>query len=343
MKHEQLTEQVTAHMHISDGLLNTEVCLATGVISAGFIGYSIRQLNHSISTRTVPLTGMVAAIIFAAQMVNFPLIGVPVSGHLLGGVLAAVILGPYAGCLALTAVLLVQCFLFSDGGILSLGANTLHMGVIGSIGGYAIYSSIRHLMGYSRTSILVGTVVASWLTVMAAAALFCLEFFLSYRDAQYDFSKLFTLMVTFHSLIGIGEAIISGLAVSYILNHRPDLFEIKEDPLPAGKLMTRLSVSGLVVALSIAAFLSPLASGNPDGLEAAAEMTGINSFEQEPKVFFLSDYEVPIPSMFAGELKNWEWISVSLAGILGTVVVFFLAFLFSYFARKNQGELVERA
>ncbi len=328
-------------MHIADGLLSSEVCIATGVISAGVVGYGIRKLNQSIATKTVPLTGMVAAIIFAGQMINFPLIGAPVSGHLLGGVLAAVILGPWAGCLALTAVLLVQCFLFSDGGFLSLGANILHMGVVGSIGGYAIYSTIRHFLGNTPKSIVIGSVIASWLTVMASAALFCIEFSFSFQNTEYDFSRLFTLMITFHSLIGIGESIITGLLVSYILKQRPDLFELDQTTVSSSQIFTRLSISGLVFALSIAAFLSPLASGNPDGLEAAAEITGINHLEQTKEAFVFAEYSIPLPDFLSGKLENWEWISISLAGILGTVSVFCISIFLGSLTGKQNEECAE--
>lgn len=312
-------------MHIADGLLSSEVCLATGVLSIGAVGYGIRHLNQSITTKTVPLTGMVAAIIFASQMVNFPLIGAPVSGHLLGGVLAAVILGPWAGCLAITAVLLVQCFLFSDGGFLSLGANILHMGVIGSMGGYAIYATVRNYFGNTNRGIVIGAIVASWLTVMASAALFCLEFAISYRNAGYDLSKLFTLMITWHSLIGIGEAIITGLAVSYILKHKPELIKAESESIPRYRAFGRVSFAGIVLALGIAAFMAPLASGHPDGLEASAEATGIQHLEKEAKSLGFSDYSVPLPKLFSENLEKWEWVSVSLAGILGTVCVFFVS------------------
>ena len=130
-------------MHIRDGILSPEVCLATGLISLVAVGFSLRKLRVDMEDRAVPLTGMLAAVVFAGQMVNFPLIGLPVSGHLLGGVLAAVMLGPWAGCLAITLVLVVQAVLFNDGGLMSLGANILNMGVVGAWGGYSIYSLLR--------------------------------------------------------------------------------------------------------------------------------------------------------------------------------------------------------
>src|SRR6185437_14565486 len=116
-------------MHLSDGILTPAACAVTYVAAAGAVGYSFKKLNQSLSDRTIPFTGMTAALVFAGQMVNFPLPGIPVSGHLLGGVLAAALLGPWGGCIAMTLVLFVQAALFADGGWMSLGANVLNMGV----------------------------------------------------------------------------------------------------------------------------------------------------------------------------------------------------------------------
>ncbi len=156
-------------MHIRDGILSPEVCLATGVLAIGAVGYSLRQMRRDITGKTVPYTGMTAALIFAAQMVNFPLFFGPVSGHLIGGVLAAALLGPWAGCVALTLVLVVQAMLFADGGLMSLGANVLNMAVIGSWGGWAIYAGLRKLLGSSSAATVASAVCAAYLSVLAAA------------------------------------------------------------------------------------------------------------------------------------------------------------------------------
>ena len=163
-------------MHIPDGVLEPAVCAASALISLGAVGYSLHRLRDSLAEKIVPMTGMISALVFAGQMVNFP-IGLPVSGHLIGGVLAATVVGPWAGCLALTLVLIVQCVLFADGGITALGANVLHMAVIGPLGGYAVYSAVRRLLGNGDRGTVAGAVVASWLSVMAAAALVVPESF----------------------------------------------------------------------------------------------------------------------------------------------------------------------
>lgn len=306
-------------MHIQDGYLSTGVCLATGAISLGAVGYSLHRMKDSLGERTVPLTGMMGSLVFAGQMVNFP-IGLPVSGHLMGGVLAAAILGPWAGCVAVTLVLIAQWALFSDGGLLALGANVLHMAVLGSLGGYAVMTTVRKLLGGGFRGTVAGAVVAAWLSVLAASAMFCLEFRLSYSASDFDFANIFTLMVTLHALIGVGEAIITGFVVSLIYQQRPDLIDAARPvrqsvPVTLGRVVT----AGLVSALAIAAFAAPFASGLPDGLDSVAERFRIAASEETVSGLF-ADYDA-IP------MAGWQGLSVSLAGIGGSLVVFAAAVL----------------
>jgi cobalt/nickel transport system permease protein len=310
-------------MHIADGLLSPAVCMATGLLAAGAVGVSLRQLNQSLATRTVPLTGMMAALIFAGQMVNFPLLGANVSGHLLGGVLAAVILGPWAGCLALTVVLTVQCFVFADGGLTSLGANILNMGVVGSLGGYAVYATIRRRIAGSR-GVIVASVIAAWVSVLAAAALFCLEFALSHPAGSFDLTTVCLLMTAYHSVIGVGEALITGLVLGVVLAQRPDLIH---SPAPGAGVISNLGRAAwacVIVSLAVAIFLAPFASEHADGLEAVAELTGLQQFEVTPRVLVLSDYALAVPGTDASS-GFWQRVSVSLAGVVGTLIVLAIA------------------
>lgn len=316
-------------MHIQDGVLSPVVCAATGAISLGAVGYSVHRLKQSVGDRTIPLTGMMAALVFAGQMVNFP-IGAPVSGHLLGGVLAATVVGPWAGCVAMTLVLFVQWALFSDGGLFALGANVLHMAVIGAWGGHAVRRLVQRFVGDNHKGIVIGSVVAAWASVMAAAALFCLEVRLSWPPSEIDFSKVFTLMVSFHSLIGLGEALITGAAISFVLSQRPELVadaasvhESGASGAGHGVAITRTLAAGFVIALAIAAFLSPFASSFDDGLEAVLVQLGMENFNLTGSVPGLfEDYEkIPVP------VAAWESVAVSFAGIGGTLAVFVLAWL----------------
>ena len=306
-------------MHIPDAVLNPEVCLVTGAVSVGAVGYSVHRMRDVLADRTIPLTGMMSALIFSGQMVNFP-IGLPVSGHLLGGVLAATILGPWAACVAMTLVLVVQWTLFADGGTLALGPNVLHMAVIGSMGGYAVYATLRRLLGGGVGATVAGAVIASWLSVMAAACLFCIEFWYSWRHSeQYQFGNIFTLMVSFHSLIGIGECVITGCVLSFVLKQRPDLvYSPNTEGSRPIQGLGRTVLAGLVVALAVSAFLAPFASAFPDGLEAVAERTGFDQLGETTPIL-LEDYEVPL---FA---ERWQGVSVAVAGIGGTLIVFGVA------------------
>ncbi len=327
-------------MHIPDGFLAPEVCLACGVASIAAVGWSVARLRDQIAERTVALTGMTAAFIFAGQMVNFRVpiafLGVPaVSGHLMGGVLAAVLLGPWAGCVAVTIVLAMQALLFSDGGLLALGVNVLNMAVIGTWGGYGVFTIVRRMIGDRSVGTVVGAVVASWLTVMAAAMLFCVELGFSVDRSVFDLGRVFSMMVSVHSLIGIGEALITGGIVSFVLTQRPDLLEREELSTGRRSNLTQIAMAGLVVAMTVAAFLAPFASSAPDGLEAVAESRGFLDQADDGPAFVLSDYAIPSPLAGWNRSPWWQRISVSLAGMLGTMTVAVAAFLFAKSVRSR--------
>jgi len=205
-------------MHIPDGFLAANTWLPAWIISAGGIGYCVKKAQAALKERLIPLMGVVAAFIFAAQMLNFPVVG-GTSGHLLGGVLAAVLLGPFAGALVIAIVLIIQCLIFQDGGITALGANIFNMAFIGAGGGYFVYNAIREKINGDR-GIMIGTVLAAWLSVVAASAFCALELALS---GTSPLQIALPAMVTVHMLIGIGEALISGLVISFILKTRADL------------------------------------------------------------------------------------------------------------------------
>lgn len=319
-------------MHIADGILSNEVCLGAGVLAAGAIGLSLRKLNNSVSLRTVPLTGMMAAVIFAAQMVKFPLLLAPAYGHLLGGVLAAIVVGPWAGCVAMALVLFLQMALFADGGWLAYGANALNMGIVGSLGGHAIYSLISRRFAGPRGTI-AGAVIAAWLSVVAGSALFCVEFALSHRGAEFDIPKLFAVMTTFHSLVGVGEALITGGVVSYLLAVRPDLIDAPHRLPGTAAGLGRVVWTGAVAALALAAFLAPFASEGADGLEQTAEELKFSSLEKA-RPAPVSEYEVPIPGVDIST-GAWHKVSVALAGVFGTSAVLGIAFAFGRIARSK--------
>jgi cobalt/nickel transport system permease protein len=320
-------------MHVPDGLLSTEVCLGAGAISLCAYGYSLHRLKDSLAERTVPMTGMMAALIFAGQMINFPiaLFGIPsVSGHLMGGVLAAAVLGPWAGCIAVTLVLVVQCLLFADGGLLALGVNVLNMAVIGSLGGYAVFAFVRRLLGGGARGTLAGGVIAAWLSVIAASALFCLEFSLSHNGGEmFQVRRLFALMVSVHSAIGVGEALITGSVIGFVLAQRPDLL-YTADTIDSGRAVPRAGravVVGVMCALAVAAFVAPFASGFDDGLVTISKQMDFNKLEQSRALLF-ADYDQVLP--------GWQKLSVSLSGIIGALAVLMIAFLLDRSLRLRQ-------
>ena len=205
-------------MHIPDGFLTVKVWVSAWLVSIFGIGYCLKKTSRDLKDKMIPLMGVMSAFILAAQMLNFPIFG-GTSGHLLGGVLAAVLLGPYAAALVLTSVLIVQCLLFQDGGLTALGANILNMAIVGSMGGYSIYAMVRKASGNSR-GIVLGSVVASWLAVVAAASLCAWELAVS---GISGLKMILLPMAGIYMFIAAVEAIITGMVIEFILKVRPDL------------------------------------------------------------------------------------------------------------------------
>lgn len=207
-------------LHIPDGFLSLPVSLITWVVAIGLIAVCLNRVQAEYKERTVPLMGVCAAFIFAAQMINFPIPG-GTSGHLLGGTLAGILLGPWAGSLVMAVVFIVQAALFQDGGLTVLGANIVNMGLIGTFGGYYLYWAIRKAMGRDKPSaILTGAAIAAWTSVFVASLATAVQLGLS---GTVPLGVALAAMSAWHWMIGIGEAIITVLAVSYVLRTRPDM------------------------------------------------------------------------------------------------------------------------
>jgi cobalt/nickel transport system permease protein len=307
-------------MHIPDGVLDPSVAVVTGLVGAGGLLFGLRQLERRLGERTPVLMGMMSAFVFAAQMVNFP-VGPGVSGHLLGGVLASVLLGPWAGAVVIAAVLLVQCFLFGDGGMTALGANFVNMGLIGAGAGYAIYAPLRRWIGGSK-GVLIAAMVAAWFSVLLASGAFAVELAASGRRA--DFFRVLCWMVLVHAAIAVGEAVITGLVVRFLLVRRPDLFESPDATVAeesAADLWVQTIVGGIAVALAVAVFLAPFASKEPDGLDFVGEKLGFLSESSPPALIPapFPDYELWLPG-----LKHVK-LATAAAGSVGTLVVFGVA------------------
>lgn len=219
-EHQPGIDQLYLAMHIPDGFLSLPVSLVTWVISIALIALALRQVKTDYQDRAVPLMGVCAAFIFAAQMINFPIPG-GTSGHLLGGTLAGILLGPWAGTLVMTVVFIVQAVLFQDGGLTVLGANIFNMGLIGTFGGYYLYKALRSVLGFnSWRGMAIATVITAWVSVVAGSLLCALQLALS---GTVPLTVAITAMLVWHVLIGIGEALVTLVAVSYVWRTRPDL------------------------------------------------------------------------------------------------------------------------
>ena len=306
-------------MHIPDGFLDMKTAVATGAIAAAGLGVALASVRRSVPPRRVPLIGLAAAFVFAAQMLNFPVAG-GISGHLIGAVLAAVLLGPSAAIVVMSAVLILQCFMFADGGLTALGANMFNMALVAPGVGYAIYTAVLRIFGDGLRSRLLATAFAAWCSTVAAAIACAGQLALSGTVA---WTASFPTMTGIHMLIGVGEALITTLVVAAVARVRPELLleRARADLHPR---YGELAAYGLLVCLGLAAFVAPFACGWPDGLEKVASMLGFGHKAQTPVLSSpLADYAIPgIRSVV---------LSTVIAGCLGTVIAFVLAYLLARF------------
>lgn len=208
-------------MHVPDGFFDAPTSMATGVVAAAAVATSLRKARNELDERTAPMAGLVAAFIFATQMLNFP-VGAGTSGHLLGGALAAVLVGPWTAVLCMSTVLLVQALLFADGGVTALGTNIVLMGVVTVAVGWAVFKLVTAVLPKSNGAVITGTFFAALISVPSAALAFVVLFEIG-GTADVSLSALMSAMVGWHLLIGLGEAIISALTVGSVLAVRPDL------------------------------------------------------------------------------------------------------------------------
>jgi len=208
-------------MHIPDGFIDIPTSAVVGVAAAGAVAISVRGARKELDERTAPLAGLVAAFVFAVQMLNFP-VAAGTSGHLLGAALAAILVGPYTGVLCLTVVLIVQGIFFADGGLTAIGLNVFNIAVVGTVAAWFIFKGARAILPKSRFGVLVATALAAFFSVPIAALAFVVEYAVG-GTTDVAISTVLVAMVGTHTLIGIGEAIITTLTVGAVLASRPDL------------------------------------------------------------------------------------------------------------------------
>jgi len=292
-------------MHIPDGFLSLAVSLVFWLIAAVLVGLALRRAGRELGERQVPIMGVLAACIFAGQMLNFSVAG-GTSGHLLGAALAAILLGPWAATIVLTAVVSLQALLFQDGGLLVMGANIFNMAVVGVWVAYAVYQTVRRLAGPQTWGIFLGGAVAAWLSIVIASLSCALQLALSGTSPA---NVVVPAMGGIHMLIGLGEALITLGTLAFLYAARRDL-------LAAGAVRPTSNravwLGGVALALLLA-ILSPLASTHPDGLEWVAEQQGFLGQAQGPFFELIPDYVFPgIPN---------EALATIVAGIVGALLV----------------------
>ncbi len=292
-------------MHIPDGFLTVPVALAGWAIMIVMVGLALQQTRDRLGERQIPLMGILAAFVFAAQMINFPVAG-GTSGHLIGGTLIAILLGPWAAVLVMTSVVSIQALLFQDGGLLALGFNVFNMGILAPFVGYAVYTWVRRVLGNSQRGDLIGAAGGAWLSVETAAAAASLQLAVS---GTSPLDVAFPAMVGVHALIGIGEALITVGALVFIQQSRPDLVNGTARTMAKGSSWIAV---GLLIALAIT-FASPLASSHPDGLERVAEDKAFLDEAKDAPYTILPDYTVP-------GIDN-EAVTTIFAGLIGVLIV----------------------
>jgi cobalt/nickel transport system permease protein len=292
-------------LHIPDGFLSVAIAVICWALTAVGVGVSLWRSGKTLGARQVPLMGVLAAFIFAAQMLNFTVAG-GTSGHLIGGALAAILLGPWAAILTMTTVVGIQALVFQDGGLLVMGANILNMGIIAVLVAYGVYRGVMVLTGGRRWGLFLGGFAAAWLSAVISAVATVVELAFS---GTSPLSMALPAMVGVHVLIGIGEGLITVGALAFVAAARRDLLRLSDKPVRG----LGWAVVGLVIALAVTLF-APLASEHPDGLERVAEDLGFIDLALDAPYEIIPDYALP-------GVPEGSPMATILAGIVGVLIV----------------------
>lgn len=294
-----------ARLHIPDGFLHIAVALFCWVGALMMLYFAAQKAQQKFDEKLVPLAGIMAAFIFAAQMLNFPVAG-GTSGHFIGAALATIVLGPWLGILVMAAVIILQALLFQDGGLLAMGANILVMGVVPAFVGYGLS---RSFLNRPKGQRLLAIGISSWVSLLAAAFITALLLWLSGTAAL---GVVVPAMLGVHALIGLGEALITVAAYAFIVQTRPEL--VKKGQTSGGRNWV---IGGVVIVLFLV-LLAPFASSSPDGLVWVAGEQGFLAAAQNTPYQILPGYTVP----FLGDGAA----STIIAGLIGALIVFAIAF-----------------
>jgi cobalt/nickel transport system permease protein len=317
-------------VHVPDGFLDAPTSLATAAVAATAVGVALRKARDELDERTAPLAGLTAAFVFAVQMLNFP-VGVGTSGHLMGGALAAALVGPWTAVLCVSVVLMVQALLFADGGLTALGTNVTLIAVVTAAVGWFVIKAMLAVLPRRPSSVVPACAVGALVSVPAGALVFVVLFAIG-GNANLSLGTLTATMVGWHVLIGVGEAVITALTVSAVVAVRPDLvyaahglrpgLKLKDadgilvdapggrEAVEATRSSRRMVIGGGLAALVLAGVVSFYASASPDGLEYVA---GENGFLETARDHMFGDFALA----GYGEVGG---IPVGVAGLLGVVL-----------------------
>ena len=346
-------------MHMADALISPIVGGTMWAATVAVAAYSIRKVENDMDEKKIPLMGVMGAFVFAAQMINFSIPGTGSSGHLGGGLLLAIILGPYAGFLTMASILTIQALFFADGGLLALGCNIFNMGFYTCFIAYPfIYKSIMR-KGYSKKRIFIGAMIASIIGLQLGAFSVVMETVLSGKT-ELPFSSFVLLMQPIHLAIGAVEGLVITAVVSFVFKARPEIIENATTSRSIGNISTRkVIISLIVMATIVGGVLSWFASANPDGLEwsmfktsGQEEIVASDSIhktlgEIQDKTAFLPGYDFKSTETVSTEnteVKAESWPSVSagtsMAGVIGGGLTLILAsiigFVLSIIKKKNR-------
>ena len=294
-------------MHVPDGFMNVTMSAATGVISFGTLWAYVRSAKDLIADKFIALTGMMSALIFVLQMINFP-VAAGTSGHLLGGALAVIVLGPRLGLICLSVVVIIQSLLFADGGLSALGVNVLNMAIVTTTTSWFIVKYWIKFIGKNKTSIVTVSVLAGILSVVFSSIAFTIQYAIG-GTISIPVGTVLIAMVTTHLIIGLGEGVITALIITLLMRVRPDLvyaFDRND------KNTTKVSFYGLfIILILLLSLVTPFASSSPDGLESVAEEFGFT--QTDGIVLLLDDYGI--------SAINNNFVSTVLSALLGITVV----------------------
>ena len=331
-------------MHMADALISPAVGGAMFVATAGVYTYSVKKIQTELDHKKIPLMGVMGAFVFAAQMINFSIPGTGSSGHIGGGLLLSIVLGPYAAFLTMASVLLIQALFFADGGLMAYGANVFNLGFYTCFIAYPLIYKFFTRRNQSSKRIFIASTAAAVLGLQAGAFSIVIETLLSGRS-ELPFTTFLVLMQPIHLVIGIVEGLVTGAVISFVLKESPEIIEKAEKGESLGNIpLKRVFISAIIAIFFIGGIFSWFASSNPDGLEwSISKVTGETELKTQDNIYselsnmqneiaIFPDYSFKDTQETAKEekevteiVKGREKIGTSISGILGGIITLIIA------------------